>query len=75
VNREKIQDSAEKASGFTLGLVMWLCTGGLMTVHVVSWLLGATSLILTAIGMFIPPVGLINALVFIFTGDSLEQYF
>ena len=36
---------------------------------------GAASLFFGVVGFFVVPVGLINGLVFIVTGDSLEQYF
>lgn len=58
-----------------VGIIFWCCTGGLMTVHVVSSFIGATSLFLGVIGFFIPPIGLINAFILIFTGYSLSQHF
>ena len=36
---------------------------------------GTEHILLGIIGLFIPPVGLINGLIFILTGDSLEQFF
>lgn len=65
----------EKAGIGILGVMLWCSTGGLMFIHMLSFFLGATSIILGLVGFFIPPVGLINGLVFIITGDSLEQYF
>lgn len=65
----------EKASIGLFGIVLWCCTGGLMLLHFASFFLGASSLILFVVGFFIPPVGLINGLAYILTGDSVEQYY
>ncbi|WP_139170550.1 hypothetical protein [Lutimaribacter saemankumensis] len=55
--------------------ILWVMTGGMMTVHFVSFVLGATSAVLLGVGIFIPPVGIVNALIFLFTGQSLNAYF
>lgn len=55
--------------------ILWVMTGGMMTVHFVSFVLGATSAVLLGVGIFIPPVGIVNALMFLFTGQSLNAYF
>ncbi len=65
----------EKVGYGVLGIMLWCSTGGLMFVHAISWFLGYSSVLLAIIGLFIPPVGLINGFIFILTGDSLEQYF
>jgi hypothetical protein len=75
VKELKMTRRADKALSHTFVLLFWLSTGGLMMVHVISWLVGASSLILAILGIFMPPVGLINALIFIFTGNSLARYF
>ena len=75
VKELKMTRRADKALSHSFGLLFWLSTGGLMMVHVISWLVGASSLILVILGVFIPPVGLINAFIFIFTGNSMGQYF
>ena len=65
----------EKAGIGALAIILWCSTGGLMLLHAISFFVGATSLLFAIIGLFIPPIGLINGLVFIVTGDSLQQYF
>ena len=64
-----------KAGAGLLAIMFWCSTGGLMFLHFVSFFMGATSLLLAIIGFFVPPVGLVNGLVFLVTGDSLQQYF
>jgi hypothetical protein len=64
-----------KAGIGLLGVMLWCSTGGLMFLHFVSFFMGATSLLFAIIGFFVPPVGLVNGLIFIVTGDSLQQYF
>ncbi len=66
---------AEKAGAGMLAIMFWCCTGGLMFVHIISFLVGATTLWFTVIAFFVAPVGLVNGLVFLFTGESLQQYF
>ena len=61
------------ATGF--GLIFWCFTGGLMLVHTVSFFMGMSSFALLLIGIFVPPVGITNAIIFILSGDSIEQYF
>ena len=56
-------------------LGLWVMSGGMMTVHVVLFLLGTTNLMLLILGLFIPPVGIINALTYIFTGETLNSHF
>ena len=68
-------NTAEKAGIGILFIFLWCSTGGLMLLHFISFFTGATNLLFFAIGFFIPPVGLINGLVFIVTGDSFQQYF
>lgn len=68
------QKENRAAAGIT-ALILWVMTGGMMMVHFVSFALGATSAILLGVGIFIPPVGIVNALIFIFTGQSLDVYF
>ena len=58
-----------------IALMLWCSTGGLMFLHFVSVFMGATTLFFGILGFFIPPVGLINGLVYIVSGDSLQQYF
>ena len=66
---------ATKAGIGLLGIMLWCSTGGLMFAHFISVYVGAASLFFGVVGFFVVPVGLINSLVFIVTGDSLEQYF
>ena len=65
----------EKAGVGLSAIMLWCSTGGLMLFHIISVFAGATTWILAFVGFFIPPVGLLNGLIFILTGDSLEQYF
>ncbi|MDC1282245.1 hypothetical protein N8Z18_00575 [bacterium] len=65
----------EKAGIGLFAIMMWCSTGGLMLLHIISVFAGATTWVLGFVGFFIPPVGLLNGLIFILTGDSLEQYF
>ena len=65
----------EKAKVGLLAIMLWCSTGGLMGLHIISAFVGATTVLLGFVGFFIPPVGLLNGLIFILTGDSLEQYF
>ena len=58
-----------------LGIVLWCSIPGLWLVHFFSWSAGATSLKLGLLGTVVPPVGIVNGLIFIITGDSFEQYF
>lgn len=62
-------------AGGTFAFIAWLFTGGLMLLHIGSVVMGYTSLILGGAGLFVPPLGIINGIVFVATGDSLEQYF
>ena len=64
-----------KAGIGMLGVMFWCSTGGLMFLHFISFFMGATSLLFAIIGFFVPPIGLVNGLVFIVTGGSLQQYF
>jgi hypothetical protein len=50
-------------------------TAGMMMVHLVSFFFGATGVILLVAGVFIPPIGIVNALVFLFTGETISDYF
>ena len=68
-------NGATKTGIGILAIMLWCSTGGLMLLHFVSFYLGATSLFFAVIGFFVAPVGLVNGLVFIMTGDSLQQYF
>jgi hypothetical protein len=65
----------KKASKGLFMIVLFCCISGPMLLHIASFLLGASSLILFVVGVFIPPVGLINGLAYILTGDSVEQYY
>jgi hypothetical protein len=65
----------EKTGAGLLMVMLWCSTGGLMLLHFVSFFTGATSLFFAILGFFVAPVGLVNGLVFIVTGDSLQQYF
>jgi len=65
----------EKTGAGLLAVMFWCSTGGLMLLHIVSFFAGATSLFFAILGFFVVPVGLVNGLVFIVTGDSLQQYF
>ena len=67
--------SMEKIGISALIIIIWVLTGGMMTVHFISYLLGETTGLLLVIGMFIPPLGIINALAFLFTGSSLDDHF
>ena len=66
---------ASKAGLGLLGILVWCSTGGLMLAHFASVFMGAATIIFGVIGFFIAPVGLVNGLVFLVTGDSLQQYF
>ena len=73
---ENGEDSiATKAGIGLLGIMLWCSTGGLMFLHFISVYMGASSVFFGVIGFFIPSVGLVNGLVFLVTGDSLQQYF
>lgn len=61
--------------GGFIGIIFWVCTGGMMLLHFVSFFMGSTSLLFGLIGLFVPPVGVVNGFVFLTTGDSLQQYF
>jgi hypothetical protein len=65
----------ERTSVVVIAWLVWFPTGGLMIVHFISGILGVTSLLLFVLGMFIPPIGLVNAIVILWTGDSLQQFF
>lgn len=65
----------EKMSVLAVALLVWFPTGGLMLVHFISGIWGVTSLLLFVLGMFVPPIGLVNAIVVLWTGDSLQQFF
>ena len=53
----------------------WVMTAGMMMVHLASALLGVTSIFLLLLGIFVPPIGIVNALLFLFSGESLNAYF
>jgi hypothetical protein len=72
---EKDNDTSAKLIAWTTVPILWIMTGGMMIVHFVSFLTGATGIILLGAGIFIPPIGIVNALIFIFTGHSLGEYF
>lgn len=68
-------NQGDKIVFWSVGVIFWCCTGGLMFVHFISIIAGATGIILGIVGIFIPPVGLVNALAWILTGYSLTYYF
>ena len=76
-NKDANQDlgASAKVGASLLGIILWCSSGGLMLAHFVSWFLGYTSTLYAIGGFFIAPYGIVNGAVFIFTGNSLEQYF
>lgn len=64
----------QKIGGGALGLLLWACTGGLMLVHI-FFSIQNSQIIFLIVGMFIPPIGLINALSWIFSGQSITGWF
>ena len=66
---------ASKAGLGVLGILLWSSTGGLMLAHFASVFMGTATFVFGVIGFFVAPVGLLNGLVFLVTGDSLLQYF
>lgn len=71
---KKSKVAEETGYGF-LAVFLWCSVSGLMLLHFVSFFVGLTSPLLLAVGFFVPPVGLINGLVFTLTGDSVQQYY
>jgi hypothetical protein len=69
------EEKETRAVAWIVAPILWVITGGMMMVHFVSFALGATSAVLLGVGIFIPPVGIVNALIFLFIGQSLDVYF
>lgn len=72
---DNLKDKAAFLGGGIIGLLFWICTGGMMLLHLASFFVGATSFLFMLIGSFVPPIGIVNGFVFLTTGDGLQQYF
>lgn len=72
---DETQSIGKKAGFGLVAFIFWCSTGGLMLLHFISVFLGHTTLLFGAIGLFIPPVGIVNAFIFILYGESLSDYF
>jgi len=72
---DKNPNIAEKVGLGLFGIMLWCSTGGLMFLHFISVYVGVTTITLGIVGFFVAPLGLINGLIFILTGDSIQQYF
>jgi hypothetical protein len=70
-----LNEQKQTALAYIVVPVLWLMTAGMMMVHLVSFFFGATGVILLVAGVFIPPIGIVNALVFLFTGETISDYF
>jgi len=66
---------AEKAGAGMLAIMFWCCTGGLMFVHIISFLVGATTLWFTVIAFFVAPVGRTMSGTLYHTNKMMQQYF
>lgn len=70
-----LDDQKQTALAYIVVPVIWLMTAGMMIVHLTSFFIGSTGVILLMAGIFIPPIGIVNALVFLFSGKALSAYF
>jgi hypothetical protein len=64
----------EKLTSGILGLAIWLPTGGLMFVHFLYSFVFYDDFMLGIIGMFIPPVGLVNAVSWLASDLPITAY-
>ena len=70
-----LKETSATFFGGLIGIIFWVCTGGMMLLHSVSFFMGSTSLLLGLIGIFVPPIGVVNGFIFITTGDGIQQFF
>ena len=57
-----------------LGTVLWLLTGGLMFIHFIYSLFVEPQIVLFAVGLFIPPISLSNAISILITGVPITSH-
>lgn len=68
---------SKSAIGLGIGLVLvaWILTGGMMLLHIASWAVGVTNLKLALLGILFPPIGVVNGVTFLFTGENIGGLF
>lgn len=70
----KMGEFSERIFGYAVGLALWICTGGLMFAHIV-FSIWDDAIILGILGVFVPPIGLLNALSWIFSNSPITGWF